>query len=129
AFAAVMIEILLLLGALIGLRRGALRQATKLVKQQEQLEQQAAEMEVQSAEVKEHATLLDIVLESAPLGFAFHDRDLRYTRINPALAAMAGRSAAEHIGRTPAEVHPDVAAIVEPRLRQVLATGEALFNF
>jgi len=42
---------------------------------------------------------------------------------------MGGRTAAEHIGRTPAEVHPGVASIVEPRLRQVLLTGMPIVNF
>ncbi len=72
--------------------------------------------------------LLDVVLESAPIGFAFHDRDMKYTRINSALAAMAGRSAEEHLGRTPAEVHPEVAELIEPLLRQVLVTGKSIIN-
>jgi len=79
-------------------------------------------------EKQETLTLLDVVLESAPVGFAFHDKQLRYTRINPALAAMAGVPAVDHIGRTPAEVHPDVAALVEPKLLQVLATGNSVVN-
>jgi PAS domain S-box-containing protein len=176
-FGAVMVELLLLLAALWGLRRGTLKQAADLVEQQEQLEEQATELEAQSAELEEQTamleeqtdearsiaralevtnhelgetvarleqsnavvqgvtrekhetlTLLDVVLESAPIGFAFHDKEMRYTRINPALAAMAGRSAAEHLGRTPSEVHPDVAALVEPSLKQVLRTGEAVIN-
>jgi two-component system cell cycle sensor histidine kinase/response regulator CckA len=73
-------------------------------------------------------TLLDAVLESSPIGFAFHDRDLKYTRVNPALATMARRPASEHVGRTPAEVHPDVAALVEPILTRVIATGQAVNN-
>ena len=177
ATGAVLFQIVLVLGVLMWLRRGALRQATELVEKQEQLEEQAQELEAQSAELEEqtalfeeqtdeartiahsleitnkeleqsvsrleharaHAegatrekqetmTLLDVVLESAPIGFAFHDRDLRYTRINPALAAMSGRSAAEHIGRTPAEIHPDVAALVEPILKRVIETGTSVIN-
>ena len=57
AFGAVMIEILLLLGVLLGLRRGTLRQATDLVEQQEQLEEQATEMEAQSAEMGEQTSM------------------------------------------------------------------------
>jgi two-component system cell cycle sensor histidine kinase/response regulator CckA len=176
-FAAVMAELLLLLVALWGLRRGTLTQASDLIEQQEQLEEQAGELEAQSAELEEQTSmleeqteearsiaralevtnhelaetvarlehsnsvvqgvtrekqqtlsLLDVVLETAPIGFAFHDKEMRYTRINPALAAMAGVSAAEHIGRTPAQVHPDVAEVVEPKLQQVLATGEPVIN-
>jgi len=92
------------------------------------LEQSNAVVQGVTREKQETLTLLDVVLESAPIGFAFHDKEMRYTRINPALAAMAGRSAAEHLGRTPSEVHPDVAALVEPSLKQVLRTGEAVIN-
>jgi two-component system, cell cycle sensor histidine kinase and response regulator CckA len=79
-------------------------------------------------EKQETVMLLDAVLECSPIGFAFHDRALRYTRINPALAAMARRPASEHIGRTPTEVHPDVASAVEPLLTRVLVSGESIVN-
>jgi PAS domain S-box-containing protein len=176
-FGAVMVELLILLGALWHMRRGTLRQAADLVDQQEQLEEQATELEAQSAELEEQTamlekqteearsvaralevtnhelaetvarlehsnsvvqgvtrekqetlTLLDVVLETSPIGFAFHDKEMRYTRINPALAAMAGVPAAEHIGRTPSEVYPDVASYVEPNLQLVLETGEPVVN-
>ena len=177
AFVAVVLEIIGLLGVLIWLRRGTLRQATELIEQQEKLEDQAMELESQAAELEEQTAtleeqndeaqniartlektnrelaetierlehsntavegitrekqktlrLLDVVLESAPIGFAFHDRELKYTRINSALALMAGRSAEEHVGRTPSEVHPEVAGLVEPLLREVLATGKSVIN-
>jgi two-component system, cell cycle sensor histidine kinase and response regulator CckA len=178
AFAVMMIEIVLLLVVLYGLRKGTLRQANELVENQEVLEEQATELEAQAAELEEQTailgeqtdearsaaralestsrelaetverlehskqavqgirrerqetlTLLDTVLESAPIGFAFHDLQTRYTRINAAFAAMSGRSAAEHVGRTPAEVYPEVAAAIEPRLREVVRTGQPILNF
>ena len=92
------------------------------------LEQSNQKVQGITREKQETLTLLDAVLESAPIGFAFHDRQMRYTRINPALAAMAGRSAAEHIGHTPSEVHPDVASVVESRLRDVFLTGQPVLN-
>ena len=92
------------------------------------LEQSNTVVEGVTREKQKTLRLLDTVLDSAPIGFAFHDRDMRYTRINSALASMAGRAAVEHIGKTPAEVHPEVAHVVEPLLREVLATGKPLVN-
>jgi len=94
----------------------------------ERLESSKVEMEGVSRERQKTLRLLDVVLESAPVGFAFHDRDMRYTRINSALASMAGRPAEDHIGRTPSEVHPEVAELVEPLLREVLTTGKSVIN-
>ena len=47
---------------------------------------------------------------------------------SPRCPAMARRPASDHIGRTPAEVHPDVASAVEPLLSRVIASGEAIVN-
>lgn len=72
--------------------------------------------------------LLDALLAAAPIGIAFLDGDLRYLRINPSLAALNGRSVEEHIGRSVAEVLPEVARFLEPLLRRVITTGEPLVN-
>jgi PAS domain S-box-containing protein len=48
--------------------------------------------------------LLDTLLSSAPVGLAFFDRELRFVRVNTALAQINGRHADEHIGRTLREV-------------------------
>ncbi len=70
--------------------------------------------------------LLDTLQTNAPVGFAFVDRDCRYVRINPALAAMNGTPAAECLGRTVAEVVPLLWPRVGPLYRRVLRTGEAV---
>jgi len=74
--------------------------------------------------VREQLAELERIYGTAPVGLALFDRDLRYVRINEQLAAMDGRSAEEHIGRTAREVVPEVAEKVEPLLRNILATGE-----
>ena len=58
------------------------------------------------------------------VGVALLDRRLRYRRIDAALAAMYGRSVGQCLGRTPAELAPDLAAALEPARRRVLETGE-----
>jgi len=67
---------------------------------------------------------LESTLTSLPSGIGYLDRDLHYQMVNPALAAINGKTPEEHIGRTPAELLPVLARRLEPMMRQVLATGE-----
>ncbi len=69
--------------------------------------------------------MLDAVFERAPVGLALYDRDLRLMRVNDHLAAINGPPAEEQIGRTVAELVPDVAG-VEATMRGVLATGRSV---
>ncbi|MEG4007600.1 PAS domain S-box protein [Microcoleus sp. Pol11C1] len=65
---------------------------------------------------------LDLVYNTTPVGLCFLDTNLRYIRMNQCLAAINGRAIADHIGRTLREVIPEIADMVEPIYRQVLAT-------
>ena len=70
--------------------------------------------------------LLDAVFQSAPVGLAFLDRDLRFQRINERLAAINGLSIAAHIGRTPPDLLPgidDMSGIMAG-FRHIVTTGE-----
>jgi PAS domain S-box-containing protein len=112
-------------------------QAEELEHQAVQLEDQAALLEEQSSELEhrlvereetnhlleETATFLDSALESAPIGIAFWDAELRYQRINAALAAINGAPPSVHIGRTLEEMVPALAPILRPMLERVLASG------
>ncbi|HEX6314290.1 MAG TPA: ATP-binding protein, partial [Gemmatimonadaceae bacterium] len=71
---------------------------------------------------------LDAVLSSAPVGFAFHDRELRYVRVNERLAATLGRQPADIIGRRPTELLPVLGAEIEEGLSRALATGEPVLD-
>lgn len=77
----------------------------------------------------ETLALLDLMLEAAPMGMAFLDRELRYVRVNASLARSNGRPVEAHLGKTVAEVLPVYASRIEPLLRRVLETGEALRGF
>ena len=52
----------------------------------------------------ESLALLDTVFLGAPVGLAFVDRELRFVRINDALAALNGHPPEAHLGRTVGEV-------------------------
>ena len=71
---------------------------------------------------------LDTLLVSAPVGIGFWDRELRFVRVNDALAQLNRQSPEEHIGRTLAEVIPNLAPHLEPLYRRVLATGEPVVH-
>lgn len=91
-------------------------------------------MEISEAEVKataaqaqaETLALLETLLESAPVGFAFVDRDFRFARVNDALAEMNGLPASEHLGRRVSEVVPELWPQLHALYQGVLDSGEAV---
>ncbi|MEA2229123.1 MAG: hypothetical protein QOF04_2753 [Solirubrobacteraceae bacterium] len=78
------------------------------------------------AAAREATARLDTFFESAPVGLALFDRNLRYQRVNAALARINGVRAEDHVGRTVLEVLPDQNPEVETLLRGVLETGEGV---
>lgn len=75
-------------------------------------------------EAERSLALLDTLFSTAPVGLAFFDHELRYTRINEALASINGVSVEEHLGRSVQEVLPEAGADVEGQIRHVFETGE-----
>ncbi|MHB1242040.1 MAG: PAS domain-containing protein [Gaiellaceae bacterium] len=67
---------------------------------------------------------LDTLLVSAPVGIGFWDRELRFVRVNDALAAINGLTPEEHVGRTLEEVVGELAPALVPVYRSVLETGQ-----
>jgi len=72
--------------------------------------------------------LLRTLLSTAPIGIAFCDRDLRFLRINEAMAEMHGLTVGEHLGRTISEIVPNLPAELLRRLHQIISTGEPIVN-
>jgi two-component system cell cycle sensor histidine kinase/response regulator CckA len=76
---------------------------------------------------EELRAVLDAFQAEAPVGIAYVDRDFRFVRCNDALSEMNGIPAAEHLGRTVADVVPDLWPQLEPIYRDVLSgTGSVL---
>ena len=71
---------------------------------------------------------LDALLEHAPVGFAFVDRDLRFTRLNQPMADLVGIPVDAHLGRRIDEVGSDLWRQAEPGFRAVLETGDAVMD-
>ncbi len=72
--------------------------------------------------------LLDTVFRGAPIGLAFVDRELRFVRVNEALAAMNRVPIDAHLGRTVSEVLGDRASLAIPLFEEVLRTGAPLLD-
>ncbi|WP_329365181.1 SpoIIE family protein phosphatase [Streptomyces sp. NBC_00669] len=72
---------------------------------------------------------LDSLFDSSPLGVAILDRDLRYVRVNDALAAMNGMPPADHVGRSVEEIlDADTARELAALQRRVLHTGRPVID-
>src|SRR5919201_6719174 len=76
----------------------------------------------------EARALLDALVTAAPIGLGFLDADLRFVRVNDALAEITGVPAIDHLGRTPSEVVPHLGDELEAALRQVAAGGPTLVD-
>src|SRR5204862_7736845 len=65
---------------------------------------------------------------SAPIGFALLDRELRYLRVNDALAQLNGQPAAAHVGQLVSEFQPELGEEREALLRRVLDERQAIVD-
>ncbi|GEM_PF-3934116 len=75
------------------------------------------------------STELARFLNDSKVGLAIVDDQLRYQALTLPLAKMNGIAIKFHLGKTLREVLGEVALQVEPAIKQVLATGEPIFNF
>ncbi len=73
-----------------------------------------------------YAGIPSSLYDEGPIGLCYFDLDLRYLDINEWLAAVHGLAVKEHLGRTIGDVLPDVARVVDEKLRQVITTGEPI---
>ena len=78
------------------------------------------------AEAQRSLALLNAILASAPTAIGFWDRDIRYVRVNEALAALNELPPDEHVGKSLREVVPDLAEVLEPVYRDVVETGRPI---
>jgi PAS domain S-box-containing protein len=73
------------------------------------------------------SALLTTLLNEAPVGFAFLDPDLRFRRMNAALAGLGAPNQPECVGQLPSRAWPgDLGQAVEAAARRALAGDEAV---
>ena len=68
------------------------------------------------------------LIETAPVGLAVLDRDLRYLYVNPALARFHGRGPLVYLGQRLDRVSPFIGPDVTDRLEAALNKGEAVHD-
>ncbi|MET8622670.1 SpoIIE family protein phosphatase [Kitasatospora sp. NPDC004669] len=74
--------------------------------------------------------VLDGFFAQSPIGMAVFDPELRFVRLNEAMARTDGLAADEHLGHRLTEVLPGIdGAEAETVMRQVLADGEPVVDF
>ncbi|MBL6454805.1 PAS domain-containing protein [Belnapia sp. T6] len=88
--------------------------------------QAAAARAASEREARRRLTDLESLYRTAPLGLAQMDTELRFVRINEALADINGFPIEAHLGRRFWELLPDIRAAAEPLLRRVAETGETI---
>ncbi len=76
-----------------------------------------------SRETEEGLGFLNAVFERAPVGIALLDTDLRFVRVNDHITEINGVPAADHVGRTIADVLPGLPPEVEADAAEVARTG------
>jgi PAS domain S-box-containing protein len=71
---------------------------------------------------------LATIYNSAPVGLAFVDTQLRIVKLNHRLAEFSGKPANAHIGQTLGQVLPHLADTLEPICRGVIETGKPVID-
>ncbi|MDQ2665434.1 MAG: PAS domain-containing protein, partial [Gemmatimonadota bacterium] len=92
------------------------------------LQDAITQMKTANRERKSAQSLLDEVLTEAPVGIAVFDGQMRFVRVNAALASMNGHSVEAHVGQLVRAMMPPMTPTAESHLERVLATGHARTN-
>jgi len=80
-------------------------------------------------QVEADLAVLDGFFTQSPIGMAVYDTDLRYVRLNNALARINGVPIEEHLGRRVSAVLPGInSSEIEAVMRQVLSTGRPVVD-
>jgi len=79
--------------------------------------------------LQDSRALLDSYIATAPVGMAVFDSELRYMKVNQALADINGVSIENHIHKRPRDILPESLGLaVEKRFRNFLQTGQPIIH-
>jgi PAS domain S-box-containing protein len=82
----------------------------------------------QREEITQRESQLNGFFSNAPVGLAIIGKDLRFQRINGPFSKLNGLAPEENTGLSVRDVAADLAADLEPMIRQVAATGLPILN-
>jgi two-component system CheB/CheR fusion protein len=94
---------------------------TEIKRHERQLTENARVLREQYAE-------LETLYDSAPIGLALMDRELRWLRINQELADINGFPVEEHIGKRHEDLLPNIDSKTRDIMQHVLNTGEPVLG-
>ena len=95
----------------------------------ERVQQRTAELEKTNTELGHRLAELENLYRKLSVGVAFLDGGLRFRRLNEQMACFNGAPLAAHAGQPFREmVPPAIADSLEPVLRRILETGEAVVD-
>ena len=80
------------------------------------------------ASARKEIAELEVIYRCAPVGLAVYDRNLRFLRVNDALARFNNLSPAEHTGRSVEEITPGFGKEIAKCLQQVFESGKSILN-
>lgn len=91
--------------------------------------QETAQEKELELNIKEDAlAILDQSLHKSPIAFGLIGKDMKYIRVNEALAKLNGVDANSHLGRTVSEIVPMAAPTFESYFLDVLKSGNSYMN-
>lgn len=100
----------------------------RLRRQETLLRQRTVALQEREAHLSDSLSELQALYDDAPIGLAFMDRELRFVRINAALAEINGFPVEDHIGRSAWDLVPALRSQAEPMLRRVIDQDEPLVD-
>ncbi|MEO0767982.1 MAG: chemotaxis protein CheB [Cyanobacteria bacterium J06649_4] len=90
---------------------------------------EVTEMKKMQLRLQETNTIFEKVYDTSPVGFALHDEEMRFLRINKVLADINNKPIEEHIGKLITDVIPsEVGEQAARMVQQVRDTGKPVLN-
>lgn len=77
---------------------------------------------------RQQRILMDTLINNAPVGFIFLNRDLKYLLINKFAAKIYGSPPEAHIGKKIFDLYPSYRSQLEPIIKRVLEKNESVVN-
>jgi PAS domain S-box-containing protein len=89
---------------------------------------QIADLRESHRRADEALSTLETLQQSAPVGFGFVDRQFRFTHLNEMFASLSGSTVAELLGKSVAEIVPEIWAQVGENYGRVIESDEPIRN-
>ncbi|MEO1634493.1 MAG: chemotaxis protein CheB, partial [Cyanobacteria bacterium J06631_9] len=90
---------------------------------------EVTEIKRMQSQLKETNAILETVYDTSPVGFALHDENLKFLRVNRVLAEINDKPVETHIGKLVTEIIPsEVGEQALKMYQQVLTTGKPILD-